>query len=141
MAETEGLEIEKEVITEPEPIMDEGPTGRWLDLKEELWEKLITIEDEKEEYELIRTSSSIDSPEDNQRAMITLDFIFYNLHFCKDKEMTFGQAKIIMKLPIDGRRNFTGTIQGVEQEQVLIDVDGERYVLPYAKLAKARLVG
>ncbi|HAU06329.1 MAG TPA: ribosome maturation factor RimP [Gammaproteobacteria bacterium] len=51
------------------------------------------------------------------------------------------QAKIIMKLPIDGRRNFTGTIQGVEQEQVLIDVDGERYVLPYAKLAKARLVG
>ena len=97
MAETEGLEIEKEVITEPEPIMDEGPTGRWLDLKEELWEKLITIEDEKEEYELIRTSSSIDSPEDNQRAMITLDFIFYNLHFCKDKEMTFGQAKIIMK--------------------------------------------
>ena len=98
MAETEeGIEIEQEVAKESESVVEEGPTGRWLDLKEELWEKVIIIEDEKEEYELIRTSSSIDSPEDNQRAMITLDFIFYNIHFCKDKGMTYPQAQIIMK--------------------------------------------
>ena len=85
---------EAEVVENP---IDEGPTGRWLHLTEELWEQIYSIEDETEEYELLRKSSTIDSPEDNQRAMITLDFIFYNLHFCKDKQMSYEQAKIIMK--------------------------------------------
>lgn len=87
---------QKEVEVVENPV-DEGPTGRWLHLTEELWEQICSIEDETEEYELLRKSSTIDSPEDNQRAMITLDFIFYNLHFCKDKLMSYEQAKIIMK--------------------------------------------
>lgn len=50
------------------------------------------------------------------------------------------EAKISMKLPVDGRRNFRGIIQGIDGEQILILVDGEIYALPYKKLANARLI-
>ena len=50
-------------------------------------------------------------------------------------------AKVSLSLPIDGRRNFTGALQGVDGEEVLIMVDGEEYALPYGRISKARLVG
>lgn len=50
------------------------------------------------------------------------------------------KAKIALKLPVDGRRNFTGILQGCEADDILIEMDGEVYALPLAKLAKARLV-
>ena len=49
-------------------------------------------------------------------------------------------AKISMKLPVQGRRNFKGVLQGFDEGEVLILVDGEEYGLPLTKLAKARLV-
>ncbi len=51
-----------------------------------------------------------------------------------------AEAKISMKLPVQGRRNFTGVLQGFSEGEILIEVDGEVYALPLAKLAKARLV-
>lgn len=50
------------------------------------------------------------------------------------------QVKIVMKLPIQGRRNFKGLLQGVNDTDVLVEVDGEVYELPFAKVSKARLV-
>ncbi len=49
-------------------------------------------------------------------------------------------AKVTLKLPIEGRRNFTGQLQGVEELEVLILVDGEVYALPFNRITKARLV-
>lgn len=51
------------------------------------------------------------------------------------------QAKITTKLPINGRRNFTGQLQGMDGDNILIEVDGEVFALPVTKLAKARLSG
>jgi ribosome maturation factor RimP len=51
-----------------------------------------------------------------------------------------SDVKLSMKLPVQGRRNFTGTLQGMSDDQILIEVDGEIYSLPLSKLAKARLV-
>lgn len=51
-----------------------------------------------------------------------------------------SEVKIAMKLPIQGRRNFRGVLQGVRGGNVLIEVDGEIYELPLTKLSKARLV-
>ena len=51
-----------------------------------------------------------------------------------------AEAKISMKLPVQGRRNFRGILQGFSDGDILIEVDGEVYALPLAKLAKARLV-
>jgi ribosome maturation factor RimP len=59
----------------------------------------------------------------------------------KDFERFAGaMAKVNMKLPVNGRRNFTGLIQGVEADEILIEVDGEVYALPFNKLARAKLV-
>ena len=51
-----------------------------------------------------------------------------------------SEAKISMKLPVQGRRNFTGTLHGFNEGNILIEVDGEMYDLPLNKLSKARLV-
>lgn len=51
-----------------------------------------------------------------------------------------AEAKITLKLPVDGRRNFRGILQGFEDGEILIEVDGEVYALPLSKLARARLV-
>ncbi len=51
-----------------------------------------------------------------------------------------NEVKITMKLPVQGRRNFKGRLEGVINGNVLIEVDGEVYELPLTKLSKARLV-
>ena len=51
-----------------------------------------------------------------------------------------SEVKITMKLPVQGRRNFKGSLQGVSDGNVLVEVDGEVYDLPLTKLSKARLV-
>ncbi len=53
---------------------------------------------------------------------------------------TGAEAKISMKLPVQGRRNFRGVLEGFSDDKILIDVDGEIYELPLTKLAKARLI-
>ena len=51
-----------------------------------------------------------------------------------------NEVKISMKIPVQGRRNFRGVLQGFEDGNILIEVDNEVYELPLNKLAKARLV-
>lgn len=59
----------------------------------------------------------------------------------KDFERFSGsEVKLAMKLPVNGRRNFTGTLEGFSEGKILIEVDGEIYELPLTKLAKARLI-
>lgn len=56
------------------------------------------------------------------------------------ERFTGSEVKLSMKLPIQGRRNFKGILQGFSDGDILIEVDGEIYELPLTKLAKARLV-
>lgn len=42
--------------------------------------------------------------------------------------------------PVDGRRNFSGTLQGVDEGTVLMDCDGVACRVPLEQLAKAHLV-
>ena len=51
-------------------------------------------------------------------------------------------AKIKMAVALDGRRNFKGELQGVnESRYVKIKVDDEAYELPLSDIAKANLIG
>ncbi len=43
--------------------------------------------------------------------------------------------------PIDGRRNFTGTLGGFREGDVVIVCDGEEYSIPLEKVGKAHMVG
>jgi ribosome maturation factor RimP len=49
------------------------------------------------------------------------------------------QARIELKDALDGRRRFTGRLAGIEDDAVLIEVDGETRRLPLNDIAVARL--
>lgn len=49
-------------------------------------------------------------------------------------------AKIETLLPIAGRKRFTGDLQGVQGEDVVINVDKVDYALPFADIQSAKLV-
>ena len=51
------------------------------------------------------------------------------------------EARVHLADPHEGRKNFTGTLQGTEGEQVLIQTkDGEAHALPFREIASAKLV-
>ncbi|SHF32126.1 ribosome maturation factor RimP [Seinonella peptonophila] len=41
--------------------------------------------------------------------------------------------------PVKGEKEFTGTLKSVEQESLVVEVEGERYQIPRSQIAKARL--
>ncbi|WP_405223756.1 ribosome maturation factor RimP [Lentisalinibacter sediminis] len=51
-----------------------------------------------------------------------------------------SEAKVALRVPLDGRRRFRGTLEGVEDGYVAMRVDGELYRLRIADIDKARLV-
>ncbi len=50
------------------------------------------------------------------------------------------QIRIELRDPRDGRRNFAGRLAGVEDDDALLEVDGEVWHLPLNEIAVARLV-
>lgn len=52
---------------------------------------------------------------------------------------TGKRARLRTRDPIDGRRNFSGTLKGVEDGRVAIECDGQLFKLPLSEVAKANL--
>jgi len=50
------------------------------------------------------------------------------------------QAKIRLRAPYDGRRNFQGVIRGVEGEEVVLQVEDHEYLLPIDSIDKSQIV-
>lgn len=48
-------------------------------------------------------------------------------------------VKVKLRLPFDGRRNFKGLLKGVEEDEIVIQVDNEEYVLPIDYIDKAQV--
>lgn len=51
-----------------------------------------------------------------------------------------AQVKVRMREAVQERRNFKGTLVGVEGDVIVVDVDHEQYRLPIARIERARLV-
>ncbi|WP_026287115.1 ribosome maturation factor RimP [Gilvimarinus chinensis] len=49
-------------------------------------------------------------------------------------------AAVKLRVPFDGRRKFKGVLQGVEDQDVVILVDNEEYLLPIESIEKANIV-
>jgi len=49
-------------------------------------------------------------------------------------------VKVQMRLPIEGRRRFRGTLVSSDDENIVVDVDGESHSLPLKMIDTARLV-
>lgn len=45
-----------------------------------------------------------------------------------------------LRLPFEGRRKFTGLLKGIENDEIVLEVDNEEYVLPYELVDKANIV-
>jgi len=57
------------------------------------------------------------------------------------ERFTGAVIKIKLSLPnLEGQRNFTGKLMGIENQNVVIQVDGETHYLPLDTIEKARLV-
>jgi ribosome maturation factor RimP len=59
----------------------------------------------------------------------------------KDFQRFAGErARVQMRVPIQGRKNFVGILRGVSDQQVKLEVDGALITLDLAQVDKARLV-
>ncbi len=87
---------------------------------------MLDVEDPiKGRYTLEVSSPGLDRP------------LFVREHF----ERFAGQkVKIRLSIPREGRRNYTGMLQGVEDEVVIIVADGQELRLPLVEIEQARLV-
>ena len=48
--------------------------------------------------------------------------------------------KIKLRSPFDGRRNFQGLLRGVEEQDVVVQVDDHEYLLPIDLIDKANII-
>ena len=51
-----------------------------------------------------------------------------------------SKVSVRLRLPRDGRRRFEGTLQGVEDGNVVLEVEGERLRFAFAEIDRTRLV-
>lgn len=56
------------------------------------------------------------------------------------QRFTGETVKVQTRLPIDGRKRYRGTLKAVEDDSIVVDVDGQAYTLPMAMIDTARLV-
>ena len=49
-------------------------------------------------------------------------------------------VKVKMRVPVEGRRRFRGTLVSSDDENIVVDVDGIEHTLPVASIDTARLV-
>jgi len=92
-----------------------------------------------------RQASSVLDVEDPIRCEYTLEVsspgldrpLFKTSHY----EQSIGQRiQVRLRLPFEGRRKFTGTLAGVVNDEIILHVDNEEYVLPVESIDKASVI-
>jgi len=76
-------------------------------------------------YDLEVSSPGLDRP------------LFTEAHF---ERYLSHEVKIVMAVPQNGRRRFSGVLRNISAGMIEIEVDNEFFDLPFAQLASARLI-
>ena len=111
-------------------VMAERPDGTmtvddWARLSREI-STLLDVEDPiPGEYVLEVSSPGIDRPLTRPK-----DFARWAGH----------EARVELDAPLDGHRRLNGRLLGLEGENVRMRVEGEEFVVPFARIVKAKLV-
>ena len=50
------------------------------------------------------------------------------------------KVSVRLRIAFDGRRKFSGLLKGIEDDQLVVEVDNEEYLLPHELVDRARLV-
>lgn len=48
--------------------------------------------------------------------------------------------KLSLRVPFDGRRRFKGLLSAIEDDEIVLQIDDEEYVLPFEMIEKANVV-
>ena len=56
------------------------------------------------------------------------------------ERFTGRRAKVRTVAPLEDRRNFTGEIAGTEGENIVLEVDGQNFEIPFASIERSHLV-
>jgi len=113
-------------------VMAERPDTRQLDI----------ADCERISHRLSECLDLADPIEGSYRLEVSSPGIDRPLTRLKDyKDWAGHEVRLHLGAPHEGRKNFTGTLQGAEGEQVLIlTKDGEAHALPFHEIASAKLV-
>ncbi len=107
----------------------DGPDGVTLEDCERVSRQVSSVMDVEDpitgEYSLEVSSPGMDRP------LYTLE------HFTA---YVGEQVSIKLRSAFDGRRKFTGLLNGVEDEDVVVVVDGNEYLLPIESIEKANVI-
>lgn len=87
---------------------------------------VLDVEDPiRSEYTLEVSSPGMDRP------------LFKLAHY---EESIGERVSLRLRVAFDGRRKFAGVLKGVENEEVILEIDNEEYILPYELIDKANIV-
>lgn len=51
-----------------------------------------------------------------------------------------SKVKLKLRVAFDGRRKFSGLLKGIEDDEIVLEVDNEEYLLPFELIEKANVV-
>ena len=87
---------------------------------------VLDVEDPiKSEYTLEVSSPGMDRP----------------LYKLKQFEISVGEiAQVRLRVAFEGRRNFKGLLKGVEGDEVVLEIEGEEFLLPFELIDKANII-
>ena len=68
-----------------------------------------------------------------------LDRPLFSLEQCQ--RYVGEQLNIRMRIPFEGRRKFTGLLASIENDELMLQLDGHEYLLPFEAIDKAHVVG
>ena len=62
--------------------------------------------------------------------------------FTREHYERFSGEQVTLRttIPLDGRRKFTGALQGMEGDNVVLVVDGAEVAIPFTHIDKAKIV-
>jgi len=67
-----------------------------------------------------------------------LDRPIFTLEQCK--QFVGKQIKVKLRVPVKGRRNFSGKLESIEGEDLILLIDDEKFVISFLKLERANLI-
>lgn len=51
-----------------------------------------------------------------------------------------SHINIRLRIAFDGRKNFSGVLKGIEEDEIVLEADNEEYLLPYELIDRANIV-
>jgi ribosome maturation factor RimP len=63
--------------------------------------------------------------------------LLFSLEQCQQYVGEWLEVKL--RVPFEGRKNFNGTLVGIEDQDVVVRIDDDEYVLPFDSIDKAKV--